>query len=42
MENIIEQLKTLRIGMATKGDTIMHIAAIFDKKMRCFLQRGYQ
>ena len=37
MLSIIENLKNIRIGMACKGDTIMHIAAVFDKKMNCFL-----
>lgn len=35
--NIINHLKNLRLNMANKEDTIMHIAVVFGKKMQCLL-----
>jgi hypothetical protein len=37
IQSIIENLKNIRLEMTGKGDTIMHIAAVLDKKMSCFL-----
>lgn len=39
LSSTIEDLKTIRINMSTKTDTIMHIATVFakgKKKMHCF------
>ena len=37
MLNTINYLKNLRISMASKDDTIMHVAAVMSKDMNYFL-----
>ena len=43
MLSIVEKLKTIRINMASKSDTIMHIATVIvkgKKNMHSFLYRN--